>query len=91
MTVGHGDHAAAFSRAIAGLRGMSTPYHLAHGLLDYAEYLTHVGDSEAGEQAIEEARGIAERLRCQPLLDRADQIMGAKPAADHSEREVSGS
>jgi len=63
--------AAAFTAAIASLREQSTPYHLAHGLLDHAEYLVRSGDAAAAAAAIEEARDIAGRLRCQPLLDRA--------------------
>ena len=63
--------AAAFTAAIAGLREQSTPYHLAHGLLDHAEYLARTGDAGAVAAAVGEARGIAARLCCQPLLDRA--------------------
>jgi len=62
---------AAFAAPIAGLRQLSTPYHLAHGLLDHAAYLASSGDAEAAEAAIGEAGGIATRLGCQPLLDRA--------------------
>jgi hypothetical protein len=40
--------AAAFAAAISNLRELSTPYHLAHGLLDHTEYLTRDGDAEAG-------------------------------------------
>ncbi len=67
-----------FATAIRGLRDHGTPYHLAHGLLDHAGHLTKAGDSQAAARAISEARGIAEKLRCQPLLDRADQL-GARP------------
>jgi len=63
--------AAAFAAALSSLREHSTPYHLAHGLLDHSEYLTRLGDADAAEKDISEARGIAERLRCQPLLDRS--------------------
>jgi hypothetical protein len=63
---------AAFVSAIAGLREHGSPYHLAHGLLDHAQYLLHNGEGDAAAQAIEEARVIARRLGCQPLLDRAD-------------------
>src|SRR5215467_14442649 len=63
--------AAAFAAAITGLRQHSTPYHLAHGLLDHAQHLLRTGDAEATNSA---ATGIAQRLRCQPLLDRADTI-----------------
>ena len=72
---------AAFPAAIAGLRQHSTPYHLAHGLLDHADYLAQLGDTHAAETATAEARGIADRLRCQPLLDRADTTQPATPRA----------
>jgi len=68
--------AAAFADAVTGLRERSTPYHLAHGLLDYAEHLARQGDG--ARSAIEEARDIGHRLRCQPLLDRADAIEHAQ-------------
>ena len=66
----------AFTSAIAGLRERSTPYHLAGGLLDQAGHLTGLGDAAAA-LAIDEAREIGTRLRCQPLLDRAAD-MGAE-------------
>ena len=62
----------ALAAAVAGLRVHSTPYHLAHGLLDHAEQLARHGDQDAAAEAVREARAIGERLRCQPLLDRAD-------------------
>jgi hypothetical protein len=67
----------AFAAALRGLRELSTPYHLGHGLLDHARYLADRGDAAAATAAITEARDIAERLRCQPLLDRAGQLAGA--------------
>ena len=67
------DAAVAFTAAIAGLRERGTPYHLAHGLLDHAQYLLSHGDADAAALAIEQARDIANRLRCQPLLDRASR------------------
>jgi class 3 adenylate cyclase/predicted ATPase len=70
--------AAAFTAAIAGLREHGTPYHLAHGLLDQAKYHLQHGDGRGATQAIDEARAIARRLRCQPLLDRADAVMHAQ-------------
>ena len=81
LAAGDGELAAApsFAAAITGLRELSTPYHLAHGLLDQAEYLVHTGDSEAAAAVVDEARDIAGRLRCQPLLDRAEAIERAKP------------
>ena len=73
------DAAAAFAAAVTGLRQHSIPYHLAHGLLDHAAYLLRTGDAAAA--AITEAVGIAERLRCQPLLDRAEAITSPRHRA----------
>jgi len=70
--------AAAFASAIFTLRELSTPYHLAGGLLDHAEYLTRHGDTAAAALATAEARDIAHRLRCQPLLDRAADMTPAE-------------
>ena len=75
LAAGRNDPAAAtmFANAVAGLRSMSTAFHLAHGLLDHAEYLTAIGDPEGAAAAVSEARVIADRLRCPPLLERADR------------------
>ena len=80
-----GDQVAAvsFAAAVTGLRERGTPYHLAHGLMDYAEYLIREGDADAAAQPVAEARDIARRLRCQPLLNRADAIEGA-PSRIHA-------
>jgi class 3 adenylate cyclase/tetratricopeptide (TPR) repeat protein len=78
----HADQAGEkFAAAIRGLREHSTPYHLAHGLLDHAEYLRQLTATDAAEAAITEARDIATRLRCQPLLDRIDSISIARTPA----------
>jgi hypothetical protein len=69
----------AFAAAIDGLRQHSTPYHLAHGLLDHAAHLAARGDDQAAAAAAGEAAGIAARLGCQPLIDRADTIQPARP------------
>jgi predicted ATPase len=69
--------AAAFADAVGGLRQLSTPYHLAHGLLDHAQFLTRLHDAQAVEAAVAEARDIALNLRCQPLLDRAVHVTSA--------------
>ena len=97
---GDGSAAAAYTTAVKSLRELSTPYHLAHGLLDHAEYLMAAGTArtaraagdagDAGDaraagdaafatSAIAEARDIAGRLRCQPLLDRADTLTPHDP------------
>jgi class 3 adenylate cyclase len=67
----------AFAAVIRRLRERSTPYHLAYGLLDYADYVPGTEAAEAAEAAIAEARDIATRLRCRPLLDRIDAISHA--------------
>jgi class 3 adenylate cyclase/tetratricopeptide (TPR) repeat protein len=76
-----GDHdpsaSAAFAAAVASLRELSTPYHLAHGLLDHAQHLISLPDPDAAALALDEARTIAGRLRCQPLLDRAADLAAA--------------
>ena len=82
QAAGDGDPAAAasFAAAVGGLRELSTPYHLACGLLGYAQYLMRTCDAEGAAAAIKEARAIASRLRCQPLLDRAAGIAPPKSA-----------
>ncbi len=76
----HGDQAAApaFAAAISSVREHSTPYHLAHGLLDHAGYLARLGDAQAAAAAIGEAREVAGNLRCQPLPARAADIATAR-------------
>ena len=73
--------AAAFADAVGSLRELSTPYHLAHGLLDHASHLSRLGDAQAAKAAIGEARDIARNLRCQPLLDRAAHLTSAESPA----------
>jgi tetratricopeptide (TPR) repeat protein len=71
---GDPDAAAVFAAALADMREHTTPYHLAHGLLDHAQHLSRRGDAAAAAAATDEACGIATRLRCRPLLDRAEAI-----------------
>jgi class 3 adenylate cyclase/predicted ATPase len=71
--------AAAFAAAITYLRELGTPYRLAGGLLDHAQYLLRHDDADGAELAIAEARGIGHQLRCQPILDRADDVEKATP------------
>jgi len=75
------DAGVCFAAAIQALREQSTPYHLAHGLLDQARYLFAQGDADAAALAIEEAGDIAGRLHCRPLLDRAAALTGAPAPA----------
>ena len=76
VEVGQGADAA-FAAAISSLRELSTPFHLAHGLLDQAQYLVSRGEADEAAAAVKEAREIAARLRCGPLLDRAEDLMPA--------------
>ncbi len=39
----------------------------------------HVGNADAAQTAVSEARDIAHSLRCQPLLDRAADLLPAEP------------
>ena len=82
LAAADGDPSAAesFAAAVTSLRERGTPYHLAHGLLDHADHLTRSGDPDAAAPAFVEARDIARRLRCQPLLTRADTL---QPPAPH--------
>ncbi|MGH9293893.1 MAG: hypothetical protein ACRD0B_01060, partial [Acidimicrobiales bacterium] len=63
-----------FAAAVAALREVGSPYHLAHGLLDQAGFLARSGDPEDAAASIEEARAIGERLGCPPLRERADSL-----------------
>ncbi len=78
---GAADATAAFAAAVTTVRELSTPYHLAHGLLDHAQFLLGQGDAGAAVLATEEARDISERLRCEPLLARAADTVPAEPRA----------
>jgi class 3 adenylate cyclase/tetratricopeptide (TPR) repeat protein len=82
----HGDPTAAamFASAISSTRELSTPYHLAHGLLDHADYFTRLDDGESAAMALSEARDIAERLCCGPLLDRVADLIPARPQVQAS-------
>jgi predicted ATPase len=78
---GDQDAGPAFAAAVAGLRQHSTPYHLAHGLLDHAAYLAARGDTKAAAAATGEAAGIARRLGCLPLAARAETTQPARSRA----------
>jgi tetratricopeptide (TPR) repeat protein len=73
----HPDAGHAFTTAIKSLRDLGSPYHLAKGLLDHAEYLAALGDDHAAEQVAAEAGSIAERLRAKPLIQRARHLAGS--------------
>jgi hypothetical protein len=64
--------------AVSELRRAGSPYHLAHGLLDYADHLVRVGKQTEADVLREEVRGIAERLRAPALLARADAAVAVE-------------
>jgi len=75
------NHAAAlFTDGLRGLRRLGSPYHLAHGLLDQAEYELSRHDASGSNRTdsaaplIAEARQIAERLGAAPLAARAERL-----------------
>ncbi len=63
----------AVADAVRSLREVGNPYQLAHGLVDNAEVLARAGEGGV-EDALDEARAIAERLGCPPLFARAGAI-----------------
>jgi class 3 adenylate cyclase/tetratricopeptide (TPR) repeat protein len=72
---------AAVGEAIDALREVGNPYQLAHGLVDYAEVLARAGE-DGVDAALAEARAIAERLGCPPLLARAASVGSPYARAD---------
>ena len=66
--------AAQFEAAIESMRRLSPPYHLAHGLLDYAEFLQGDPDDTVIPLLLEEVITIAAKLRCDPLTARAEAL-----------------
>jgi hypothetical protein len=71
---GHRDANTDFAAAIAELRAVASPYHLAHALLDHAHHLATSCEpadrSHDIDPLINEAQTIADQLSAQPLRDR---------------------
>ena len=65
--------------AINRQRQDSTPYHLAHGLLDQSGYYLCHENADAAADALAEARAIARQLSCAPLLERAAAVEPVAP------------
>jgi hypothetical protein len=72
---GEPDADALFERAVASLRGLRSPYHLAIGLRDYAAHSANLGHPEAAQALAEEAHAIAEQLGARPLLAQIDTVL----------------
>jgi hypothetical protein len=69
-----------FASAISASRRFASPYHLAHGLLDQAAYLSGAGERARAEALIDEAAALAAALQAGPLLQRADGIRQSRHA-----------
>ncbi len=68
---GAADADAALAAAVAELRAVGSPYHLAYALLDRADHLTSSGRADEAEPLRDEVRSIGERLRAPALIERA--------------------
>jgi tetratricopeptide (TPR) repeat protein len=78
------DAAVAFQSAISALRKAGSPYHLAHGLLDQAEYLAGGSDAQDPLALISEAQNIGEKLGAGPLLERCEHVVARVPESAES-------
>src|ERR1051325_2797428 len=74
-------HEELFESAVAMMRTLGTPYHLAQGLLDYAEHMGGTGRAAQAVPRVEEAQRIGERLGAVTLVARAVDV-GARLGAD---------
>jgi tetratricopeptide (TPR) repeat protein len=68
------DDGTALAEAITALRKAGSPFNLAHGLLDQAEFLINAGKPDDADRLIAEAREIGERLGARLLVARADRV-----------------
>ena len=71
-----------FDFAVNALRDLGSPYHLAMGLLDSAEYRAATGDDRQALQLATEAGAIASELGARPLIERAARLTGPVSAPD---------
>lgn len=79
---GEAGAAGAYGDAVAALRRLESPYRLANGLLDWADFLQRGGEAGEADPMIEEARALAAGLGCRPLVERA-QTLASRVAASH--------
>jgi class 3 adenylate cyclase/tetratricopeptide (TPR) repeat protein len=63
--------------AITELRAVGSPYHLAHGLADRADYLIVQGRVDDADEVRAEVRSIGARLRAPGLVTRAESAINA--------------
>src|SRR4051812_41981608 len=64
--------AAAFDESTRALRELGSPWHLAVGLADHADYCAATGDTVIARTLADEARSIATQLGAKPLLERLE-------------------
>ncbi|HYO31966.1 MAG TPA: hypothetical protein VES21_03885, partial [Nocardioidaceae bacterium] len=67
--------APAFDTATQALRQFGSPYHLAVGLLDQAEYVSEHGNEAAAAELAAEADALASRLGALTLRERAHRLL----------------
>ena len=77
------DSLAAVAAAVDAVRVVGHPYQLAHAVIDLAEVIVRAGGIGA-DDALEEARSIAERLGCRPLLERIALVQSSRALTDSS-------
>ncbi len=66
-----------FAAAEAGFRSLRTPFDLGVALLEHAEWLSGQSRPDDAEPLVSEARGIFERLKARPWLERLDALRHA--------------
>jgi hypothetical protein len=69
--------AAAFEESTTALRTLGSPWHLAVGLADQADYCVASGDVVIARTLADEARSIATQLGAKPLLQRLELAAAA--------------
>jgi hypothetical protein len=69
-----------FTRAIAQLRALELPFHLAVVQLEYAEWLNRGARPDDAAPLVAEARETFERLEAAPWIERLDGVaQGTSP------------
>jgi tetratricopeptide (TPR) repeat protein len=82
---GEPDATSVFESAVTAFRELGSPYHLAVGLLDYAEHLQATAGPDVALPATE-AAAIAAHLRARPLVDRAERLTASLGKTAHEGR-----
>ncbi|HLN04742.1 MAG TPA: hypothetical protein VK217_00585, partial [Acidimicrobiales bacterium] len=85
-----GTAGARFEEAVAAFRELGSPYHLAVGLLDRAEYCSSIGEHELARELAAEAEEIAGELASRPLVRRASALLRGQETASAPEEAAVG-